>query len=134
MNGHLRSCLRTSPNQIAPGRFAIDPELTRLSAQDSMSALPCSRHLSFRCPELNEGPLVRLVLRMSDGPGPWWAAVTCLEKLKLAAGRVLHIDHLFARMQRLNTYDAKTNAMMRVQTIASSGNGTVAFRHKAARR
>jgi hypothetical protein len=28
--------------------------------------------------------------------------------------RVLHIDHLFARMQRLNTYEAKTNAMTRI--------------------
>jgi hypothetical protein len=27
---------------------------------------------------------------------------------------VLHIDHLFARMQRLNTYEAKTNAMTRI--------------------
>jgi hypothetical protein len=76
--------------------------------------LACSRHLSFRCPELNEGRLVRLGLRMSGGPDPRWAAMTCLEKLKLPAGRVLHIDHLFARMQRLNTYEAKTNAMTRI--------------------
>ena len=27
---------------------------------------------------------------------------------------VLHIDHLLARMQRLNTYEAKTNAMTRI--------------------
>ena len=35
-------------------------------------------------------------------------------KVKLLAGRVLHIDHLFARMQRLNIYEAKTNAMTRI--------------------
>jgi hypothetical protein len=39
---------------------------------------------------------------------------TCLEKVKLPAERVLHIDHLFVRMQRLNTYEAKTNAMTRI--------------------
>src|SRR5487761_447864 len=33
---------------------------------------------------------------------------------KLSAEGVLHIDHLFARMQRLNTYEAKTNAMTRI--------------------
>jgi hypothetical protein len=43
-----------------------------------------------------------------------WASATCLEKVKLPAERVLHIDHLFARMQRLNTYEAKTNAMTRI--------------------
>jgi hypothetical protein len=36
------------------------------------------------------------------------------KKEKLPAERVLHIDHLFARMQRLNTYEAKTNAMTRI--------------------
>ena len=36
------------------------------------------------------------------------------KKFKLPAERVLHIDHLFARMQRLNTYEAKTNAMTRI--------------------
>lgn len=46
----------------------------------SMSASAYSRHLSFRCPELNEGRLVRLGLRMSGGPDPRWAAATCLEK------------------------------------------------------
>jgi putative SOS response-associated peptidase YedK len=45
---------------------------------------------------------------------PHWASATCLEKVKLPAERVLHIDHLFARMQRLNTYEAKTNAMTRI--------------------
>jgi integrase len=53
-------------------------------------------------------------LRMSGGPDPRWASATCLEKVKLPAERVLHIDHLFARMQRLNTYEAKTNAMTRI--------------------
>ena len=48
------------------------------------------------------------------GPDPRWASATCLEKVKLPAERVLHIDHLFARMQRLNTYEAKTNAMTRI--------------------
>jgi hypothetical protein len=38
----------------------------------------------------------------------------CLEKVKLPAEPVLHIDHLFARRQRLNTYEAKTNAMTRI--------------------
>ena len=51
---------------------------------------------------------------MSGGPDPRWASATCLEKVKLPAERVLHIDHLFARMQRLNTYEAKTNAMTRI--------------------
>jgi hypothetical protein len=41
-------------------------------------------------------------------------SATCLEKVKLPAERVLRIDHLFARMQRLNTYEAKTNAMTRI--------------------
>jgi hypothetical protein len=36
-----------------------------------------------------------------------------LEKQNCAEG-VLHIDHLFARMQCLNTYEAKTNAMTRI--------------------
>jgi hypothetical protein len=63
---------------------------------------------------LSEGRLVRLGLRMSGGPDPRWAAATCLEKVKLPAGRVRHIDHLFTRMQRLNTYEAKTNAMTRI--------------------
>ena len=45
---------------------------------------------------------------------PHWASATCLEKVKLPAERVLHIDHLFARMQRLNTYEAKTNAITRI--------------------
>jgi len=35
-------------------------------------------------------------------------------KSKTAGERILHIDHLFARMQRLNTYEAKTNAMTRI--------------------
>jgi hypothetical protein len=35
-------------------------------------------------------------------------------KSKLPAERVLHIDHLFARMQHLNTYEAKANAMTRI--------------------
>ena len=48
------------------------------------------------------------------GPDPRWASATCLEKVKLPAERVLYIDHLFARMQRLNTYEAKTNAMTRI--------------------
>src|SRR5580692_5169075 len=82
--------------------------------KNPVSDSPCSSRLSFRCPELNEGRLVRLGLRISGGPDPRWAAMTCLEKLKLPAGRVLHIDHLFARMQRLNTYEAKTNAMTRI--------------------
>ncbi len=38
----------------------------------------------------------------------------CPEKIKLAVERVLHIDHLFARMQHLNTYEAKTNTMTRI--------------------
>ena len=45
---------------------------------------------------------------------PHLASATCLEKVKLPAERVLHIDHLFARMQRLNTYEAKTNTMTRI--------------------
>jgi hypothetical protein len=32
----------------------------------------------------------------------------------LVGERVLHIDHMFARMQRLNTYEAKTNAKTRI--------------------
>jgi hypothetical protein len=63
---------------------------------------------------LSEGRLIRLRLRMSGGPDPRRASATCLEKVKLPAERVLHIDHLFARMQRLNTYEAKTNAMTRI--------------------
>jgi hypothetical protein len=43
----------------------------------SMSELACSRHLSFRCPEV-KGRLVRLGLRVSDGPDPGWAFATCL--------------------------------------------------------
>src|SRR5580692_1790859 len=39
---------------------------------------------------------------------------TCLEKIKLPVERILHIDHLFARMQRLNMYEAKTNVMTRI--------------------
>ena len=54
-----------------------------------------------------------LGLRMSGGSDPRWAVVTCLE-LNLPAGRILHIDHLFARMHCLNTYEAKTNAMTRI--------------------
>jgi hypothetical protein len=37
-----------------------------------------------------------------------------LEKIKNCAEQFLHIDHLFARMQRLNTYEAKTNTMTRI--------------------
>lgn len=33
---------------------------------------------------------------------------------ELVAVRVLHIDHLLARMQRLNTYEAKTKAITRI--------------------
>jgi Globin len=54
-----------------------------------------------------------LGLRTRGGPNARWVA-TCLEKVKLPAERVLHIDHLFARMQRLNTYEARTNAMTRI--------------------
>ena len=35
------------------------------------------------------------------------------------AKRVLHIDHLFARMQRLNTYEAKTRAMTKIGSTVS---------------
>ncbi len=37
----------------------------------------------------------------------------CLENAKRAE-RGLHIDDLFARMQRLNTYEAKTNTMTKI--------------------
>ncbi len=47
-------------------------------------------------------PLMRRTLR--DVPG----------KVNCPPERVLHIDHPFARMQRLNTYEAKTNAMTRI--------------------
>ena len=63
---------------------------------------------------LSKGRLVPLGLRMNGGPDPSWAYATCLEKVKLPAERVLQIDHLFARMQRLNTYEAKTNAITRI--------------------
>jgi hypothetical protein len=66
--------------------------------------LPASRSLILR--EVSEA--------RGRGPDPHWASATCLEKAKLPAERVLHIDHLFARMQRLNTYEAKTNAMTRI--------------------
>ena len=95
-------CRVFSWRQIAESRSEDESTWTR--------ALDCSRHLSFRCPGINEGRLVCLGLGANGGP----AAAMCLEKLKLPAGRVLHIDHLFARMQRLNTYEAKTNAMTRV--------------------
>ena len=52
---------------------------------------------------LSEGRVVRFGLRMSGGPDPNWASATCLEKVKLPAERVLHIDHMFPRMLRLNT-------------------------------
>jgi hypothetical protein len=39
---------------------------------------------------------------------------TCLEKVKLAAERILYIDHLFARTRRRNTYEANTNAITRI--------------------
>jgi hypothetical protein len=115
----------TANQEVAPKRrhFRVGdhpPRTPKIGASRGWKrALACSRHLSFRCPELNEGRLVRLGLRMSGGPDPRWAAVTCLEKLKLPAGPVLHIDHLFARMQRLNTYEAKTNAMTRIGSILS---------------
>ena len=51
--------------------------------------------------EWRAGPLV-------GPPRPAW------KKVKLPAECVLHIDHLFARMQRLNTYEAKTNTMTRI--------------------
>ena len=66
-----------------------------------------------------QGRVVRLVLRMSGGPDPLWASATRLEKVKLSADRALHIDHLFARMQRLNTYEAKTNARTRIGSSLS---------------
>jgi len=56
----------------------------------SMSPLPCSRHLNFR--------------RHERRP----------EKAKPPAWSVLHIDHMFARMLRLNTYEAKTNPATRI--------------------
>jgi hypothetical protein len=68
---------------------------------------------------LSEARLVRLGLRMSGRRDPRWASATCLEKVKLPAKRVLHIDHLFARMQRLNTYEARTNAMTRIGSTLS---------------
>jgi len=40
-------------------------------------------------------------------------------RVNLPAERVLHIDHLFARMKRLNTYEAKTNAMTRIGSHVS---------------
>lgn len=42
------------------------------------------------------------------------ASATCLEKVKLATERFLHIDHLFERMQRLKTYEVKTNPVTRM--------------------
>ena len=50
-------------------------------------------------------------------PGPSLGLRDVLEKVKPAAVRVLYIDHLFARMQRLNTYEAKTNARTRSDQI-----------------
>jgi hypothetical protein len=43
--------------------------------------------------------------------------MACAGLAKLSAERALHIDHLFARMQRLNAYEAKTNAMTRIGSI-----------------
>ena len=58
------------------GRFPV-PILRSSSKPTSMSDLACSRHLSFRWPEV-KGRLVRLGLRMSDGPDPRWASAMCL--------------------------------------------------------
>ena len=63
---------------------------------------------------LSEGRLARLGLRDEWRPDPRWASATCLERAKLPAERFPHIDHLFARMQRLNTYEAKRNAKTRI--------------------
>ena len=41
-------------------------------------------------------------LQLDSLSGSQNPADLCLEKVKLPAERVLHIDHLFARMQRLN--------------------------------
>ena len=57
---------------------------------------------------------LRTCVWMSGVPAPRRASATCLEKVKLPPKRVLHIDHMFARMQRLNAYEAKTNAMTRI--------------------
>lgn len=53
----------------------------------------------------------RLLLQEKSSGGRW--------ESKLPAERVLHIDHLLARMQRLNTYEAKTNAMTRIGSSLS---------------
>jgi hypothetical protein len=71
------------------GRFTrVMPTIT--CNRSSMSGLPCSRHLSFRRHE------------------------TRPEKAKPPAWSVSHIDHMFARMLRLNTYEAKTNPATRI--------------------
>jgi hypothetical protein len=53
------------------------------------------------------GQLTALTYVLTLGPA------VCLEKQNHAE-RFLHIDHLFARMQRLDTYEAKTNTMTRI--------------------
>src|SRR5579864_243659 len=91
--------------------FRIADKYTRFAVK---SALPLFSPFELSLPRTERGTTCSLGLLMSGGPDPRWAAVTCLEKLNLPAGRVLHIDQLFARMQRLNTYEAKTNAMTRI--------------------
>ena len=81
-------------------------------AADSARLAPSDESFTFGYLLLSEGAVVS-----SDewrGRTPRWASATCLEKVKLPAERVLHIDHLFARMQRLDTYEAKTNAKTRI--------------------
>ena len=57
----------------------------------------------FRYPEVNGSVAGRILVEPSRRAFK-----------ELVAARVLHIDHLFACMQRLDTYEAKTKAMTRI--------------------
>jgi hypothetical protein len=64
---------------------------------------------------ISEGMLVINTEAINEAIAPWNMTLTGDPKhLGADIGRVLHIDHLFARMQRLNTNEAKTNAITRI--------------------
>ena len=103
----LMSLQPAIPRQVA--LLQCLPPLHRLDSMFHLPAGTVNHHLA-RAGEFSTGRTRNFQPELT----PRWASATCLEKVKLPAERVLHIDHLFARMQRLNTYEAKTNAMTRI--------------------
>ena len=106
-----RLCLELVLTQSARGNLyrITGVDLTQIDSLDVRIAQTLMSEVG-----LDSSGRLRTCIWMCGGPAPRSASATCLEKVKPPAERVLHIDHMFARMQRLNTYEAKTNAKTRI--------------------